>query len=103
MRKWFGESWGAQVCEPEAHTETPVGAGCLHCGEPIAEGDRGFLDEGAGVTHFECGLRMIIGGANHLRGTCSCCGGDQPPDPPELTTRQAAVLAVKVWNEGYDQ
>ena len=51
------------------------------------------------VFHYECHLRQIIGGLNHLRGNCTCCGGSKPPDPPWLTLRQAATQAVKVWQE----
>lgn len=41
--KWFGESWRAPVCEPEDEVETPVGAACLLCDEPIAAGDQGIV------------------------------------------------------------
>ena len=27
--RWFGESWGAPVCDPEQHVETPVGMVCI--------------------------------------------------------------------------
>jgi hypothetical protein len=39
--KWFGRSWGAPVCETCDHTETPVGAPCLYCKEPILDGHQG--------------------------------------------------------------
>lgn len=41
--KWFGESWGAPVCEPRLHAETPTDATCEHCRGPINPGDMGFL------------------------------------------------------------
>lgn len=48
--QYFGEPWDAPVCDPddEASVEqapTPVGQQCFAhgCGEPIKEGDRGFL------------------------------------------------------------
>lgn len=47
--------------------------------------------------HAECMARMIIGGLNHLRGCCSCCGGTEPPDPPELSRRDAARAACDFW------
>jgi hypothetical protein len=47
--------------------------------------------------HYECHFRSIIGGLNHLRGRCTCCGGTEPPDPPELSKREAAAEAVKFW------
>lgn len=28
MTKWFGESWGAPVCEPGSHIAIPVGMPC---------------------------------------------------------------------------
>jgi hypothetical protein len=40
---------------------------------------------------------MMIGGLNHLLGRCTCCGGTEPPDPPEMTPRQAALAAVAAW------
>ena len=44
MTQWFGESWGAPVCEPAQHTATPTGEPCAElCGDPIEERDQGFL------------------------------------------------------------
>ncbi len=62
---------------------------CIHCGEAITCGDLSL-----GRVHHECFVRMVRGGANHMDGTCTCCGGDQPPDPPGLTKREAARLSV---------
>jgi hypothetical protein len=41
--KWFGESWQAPICAPEDEVGTPVGAACLLCEAPIAEGDQGVI------------------------------------------------------------
>lgn len=49
--RWFGESWGAPVCDPRAHVETPVDRRCfghdhLHPAgrsELIEEGDQGVM------------------------------------------------------------
>ena len=41
--RWFGEHWGAPVCDTATHAETPVGGKCVLCGKRIEEGDRGFL------------------------------------------------------------
>lgn len=41
--KWFGESWGAPICDPKYHWLTPTGRPCLGCGKPIADGDQGFM------------------------------------------------------------
>lgn len=27
--RWFGESWGAPVCDPRAHVPTPIGWTCI--------------------------------------------------------------------------
>lgn len=41
--RWFGESWGAPVCDPADHVETPTGTPCTSCTEPIAASDRGLV------------------------------------------------------------
>lgn len=41
--RWFGETWGAPVCEPRERTETPTGVPCLLCEEPIGARARGFV------------------------------------------------------------
>lgn len=40
--KWFGNAWGAPVCDYAEHIATPVGEPCLRCGERILPGDAGF-------------------------------------------------------------
>lgn len=45
-------------------------------------------------THWECGLRALVGGINHQRGKCSCHGGKEDPDPPGLSRREAAKAAA---------
>ena len=45
---WFGDSWGAPVCDPEDHHRaTPVGQECDDCHVPIVEGDQGLLIPGS--------------------------------------------------------
>ena len=52
--------------------------------------------------HSECLARSILGGINHQKGLCSCCGGTLPPDPPELTVRQVAAVALEyAWGRGH--
>lgn len=65
---WFGESWGAPVCEPERHKPTPVGVKCPTCDVPIAEDDQGMLiplvrDQGWELEpyHYTCFLSMVLG------------------------------------------
>jgi hypothetical protein len=95
---WFGESWGAPCCDPDEQVETPVGAGCAFCAEPIADGDRGFVGPGDALpSHLECTLRCVLGSVEHIEGRCSCYGGHDEDDPPGLSRRDAAILAVAAW------
>lgn len=72
--KWFGDSWGAPVCEPEAHTEAPVGMVCAghdHMHEnrspTISADDQGVLIPHLTVSeyplhhawHLDCWLHEI--------------------------------------------
>jgi len=102
--QWFGAAHGAAFEEDTPHAATPVGETCARCGEPIAEADDGWLVDSAASGqwkalpfHHECHLRGIIGGINHQLGRCTCCGGTEPPDPIDMSRREAAVLAVKHW------
>lgn len=107
MMHWFGRSKWAPMCDDCPHTRTPIGVPCRHCKEPIERDDDGVAMEhydGGEVLmlnpyHYECHLRMITGGLNHLRKTCSCCGGADDPDPPEMTVREAAKAAVTFWEK----
>lgn len=101
MIKWFGvKSWGP-LCDDCERAPIPVGAACRWCDEPIAEGEDGMLvpyfDGVVAIDmplHWECNMRSITGGFNHLRGSCTCCGGTEPPDPPDVSRRDAAKMAV---------
>jgi hypothetical protein len=69
---------------------------CQWCDEPLLPDD----ERAPGLTppaHWECGLRSVTGGLNHLRGLCSCCGGTEDPDPQGMTRREAAQAAAKEW------
>ena len=69
--KWFGESWGAPVCDLDDHTDTPVGILCAGAEQPdcpgkIREGDQGlitpYLYYGNWADmpwHLDCFLRNI--------------------------------------------
>ena len=77
---------------------------CMWCDEPIATADVvSILHMGKEPAfeyrawHRECLQRSMIGGLNHLRGTCQCCGGTDDPDPPEMSKREAASVAVNYW------
>lgn len=69
---------------------------CLHCGEIIGPNDpyHRIPSGNSQFFHVECFMRMLIGGLNHLRGDCTCCGGSEPPDPPDVSVRDAARAAV---------
>lgn len=110
---WFGPKWDAVICETAQQAEAPIGLPCLHCDEPIAEDERGVLHDGRllgpdyaryltpdsrVVYHLECSMRLALGGVNHIQGRCTCQGGTEPPDPPHLSKREAARLAVATWN-----
>ena len=69
---------------------------CPHCEEPIMPGEPVAPTEGTKM-HWECGLRAVSGGANHLLKQCTCCGGILPPDPAFLTRRQAARVAAAIF------
>ena len=50
--------------------------------------------------HLECHIRMILGGLNHLRRTCTCFGGTDNPDPDGVTRHEAAILVFEYWKRG---
>lgn len=94
--QWFGKNWGGGICQQENHIPTPENTNCLSCQEPILPNDKG-IRLASDYIHLECHIRAITGGANHLRKLCSCYGGKLAPDPPELTRRQTARLAYKIY------
>jgi hypothetical protein len=71
---------------------------CDWCHEAITEQEQRAPITGTAM-HWECGLRTIVGGLNHLNGLCSCsrCHGALPPDPESTTRRNAARLAAQAW------
>lgn len=75
---------------------------CPWCEEPVLPGDQ-LAPWGADnqATHWECGLRSVVGGLNHLNGLCSCCGGTADPDPVGVSRREAARMAAQAWVARY--
>lgn len=65
--RWFGESWGAPLCEATEHVQTPVGEPCTLCGEAIAAKDQGVVMPCVRETvihepsHRKCLVRAILG------------------------------------------
>lgn len=110
--QWFGKAHGAPYELDTPHAPTPEGRACAWCDERIEGDDDGFLipyvSEGGARDlpwHYECRFRTIVGGLNHQRGHCVCCGGADPPDPPWLSRRTAAIVATqehqnKRWEAG---
>lgn len=87
MTLWFGAPWPspdfrAPICENDAdRIETPHGAECCLCHDPIGEGEQGTaiplvrLDGddkpvygGMVYEHKECGLRSVLGCHGNLVG-----------------------------------
>jgi hypothetical protein len=76
VTKWFGESWGAPVCEPDNHIETPTWMLCAghdhmhtHRSRTVQAGDQGvtipYLGHSTEIAyHLDCWLHEI--GADRL-------------------------------------
>lgn len=63
---------------------------CVYCGEPI-EGDKRVLG-----LHDECAFRLVGGSAAHILKECACFGGTRH-DPPGMSKREAARLALDTY------
>lgn len=99
----FPRAWGAWLeAERGQIIKTPVGLTCQWCDETIGSDDWGVCQLVLGTdpyfapVHRECMIRRIVGSANHQLKLCSCFGGEANEDPPELTRRQAALLAMRL-------
>jgi hypothetical protein len=102
--QWFGYRPFASICAKTYRAVTPIGCECGWCPEPIAPDDNGFLlpNRISGELqpwHYECYLRLVLGGVFHQAGKCGCHGGTSPPDPPDMTKREAARAAVAFWHD----
>lgn len=67
---------------------------CPHCREPVEDGSMFIPPD---TWHWECVLRTVVGGVNHLLGRCRCYHGTEPADPPEMTRREAARAACREY------
>lgn len=66
---------------------------CVYCEEEIGPGER--ADNIGSDFHRECLFRSVAGSVAHQMGECSCYRkGSTENDPPMLTMRQAAKLAL---------
>jgi hypothetical protein len=75
---FFGERWDAPIVDEAVQVPTPVGTECLGCGEPVVDGDRGFIrvvllrsGSHTAPVHAECDMLGVMG---HQYGVCSCTG-----------------------------
>jgi hypothetical protein len=65
--RWFGPSWGAPVCDPRTHIDTPLLIQCIVCDEWFHFGDQGITTPaslslspmGYVGYHLHCFLREI--------------------------------------------
>jgi len=107
MLRWFGHRYLAPIYEDTEKVPVPLGNPCTHCTEEILAGDDGFiidavLADGAhdAPFHRACWLRGIFGSVAHIERQCSCfVPGSDECDPPGMSKREAAELAVKKWYE----
>lgn len=96
--KYFGESWGSDLCQESEQVPVPVGERCGRCKEQFIEGDQGVIDCSGFTEHLNCFLRGIIGSVAHIQKQCNCyIPGSTCGDPPEMTKRQAADAAVRLY------
>jgi hypothetical protein len=113
--QWFGDSWGAPVCDETAHVATPTGQPCLYCKKAILAEDIGFLIPCVRETvttepwHYECLVQSLNLDANRAKRLAAesplepAWGVDRwvddPLDPhapvPAIEARRTALLLEK--------
>jgi hypothetical protein len=64
--RWFGQSWGAPVCDPATKTAIPLDHLCDQCGLKFLVTDRGLLVRSLGPEpyvyyHFDCFMGIVLG------------------------------------------
>jgi hypothetical protein len=97
MMRWFGLLPFAACCDDLPRAPIPIGAACAWCEERIAINDHGLiLSGGVEPLHHECFIRQVVGSVAHQQRRCSCYGGHDE-DPPDLSRRDAARLALLAW------
>ncbi len=68
--RWFGEPWGARICDTMSRVETPIGTRCFLCPETIGEDDAGFVltlytaTPGVAIAHRGCLILSLLGYEN---------------------------------------
>ncbi len=66
--KWFGQPWGAPLCEAAEQMGTPIGDPCLRCKVEIVAGDQGVIlplviEDGTATLvamHLDCLVRSVV-------------------------------------------
>lgn len=102
MTSWFfGRRYDAPIYEDAELAPTPVGRECYQCGEPVADGDDGWIrpllhaneTATAEPIHRECDLLGVVG---HMVGVCPCSveWRDRP-------VREQAREAMSRWAAGW--
>lgn len=70
---------------------------CFHCGEGVDDGDRHTAF--AEPIHCACAIRLVVGSVAHVERRCGCyVPGSTLGDPPGLTIREAARLAMMAYD-----
>ncbi len=69
---------------------------CPWCEEGLQRGEALVHQQGLVYWHHECLFRATVGSAAHILKECSCFGGERE-DPPGMSKREAAKLALEVY------
>jgi hypothetical protein len=69
---------------------------CDYCGEEVLPEEVTEQRLNNKPVHQECAFRAVAGSAAHILRECPCYGGTRH-DPPGLTKRQAAKLALEAY------
>lgn len=105
--------------DAEPWPESVVGWICMHCEEPVVEGESGLVipcvrqgppgpdgEPGRPVSnpeavHKECHIRSIMGSVEHLEGRCGTCNGVAPDGPhrhpADMMSYRDQARAVIAW------
>jgi hypothetical protein len=103
--RWFGHQYLSPMYQDAPEVPTPVGEPCQHCQEEIGPDDDGIVVDGActalgSIYHRACFMWTVIGSVAHIEKRCSCfVPGSTDCDPPGLTKREAAELALTRFYE----
>lgn len=101
--RWFGPILFSNACIDLQKVDVPTGIPCSRCNEVIEPTDCGYMvnhitqnEISQKPIHEDCFMREVVGSVGHQMKKCHCYGGNED-DPPELTKRQAATAAVKLF------